>query len=78
VVETFPGRRADRDVAHEADRAIGETFAHVDDLAVGMVIGLKGALVQWVEGTVHRSNGSDVLETSPMTWVPGRLQPWRR
>jgi len=67
VIEAFPGGRTDGDVTHEADGVIGETFTHVDDLSVGMISGLKGALVGWIEGTVHGGDGGEVLETSLIT-----------
>jgi hypothetical protein len=78
VVEALPGRRTDGDIVYEADRAIGDTLAHVGDLSVGMVGGLKRALVGWVEGTVHGGDGCDALETSlitePFVALAGRVE----
>ncbi len=42
VVETLPGRRTDRNVAHQANGAIGKGFTHVDNLAMRAVSGLIG------------------------------------
>ena len=46
VVDTFPGRGAHGDVSHQADGAIFEALAHVDELAVRT--GGVGALVRGV------------------------------
>ena len=63
MVETFPGRRAHRQVAGQANGAIGKSFPQVEDLAIRMVGILVPTLARWVADVVQGDEGLGPLET---------------
>lgn len=52
MVDTLPGGCAHRDVAREAYRTVLETLADVDDLAVGLRVGMGVWALQWRVGDI--------------------------
>jgi hypothetical protein len=63
VVEAFPGRSADRDVAYQTDGTIIEALADVDDLAVRSVVRLNvRALIRRIGDIFHSKDGRAAIE----------------
>jgi hypothetical protein len=63
VIEAFPGRGTERDVAHQADGAVLKGFTHIDDLAEGEVRVEIRAFFRWIGDVVQGNERSCVLET---------------
>jgi hypothetical protein len=62
MVEAFPGGRAEGDVAHEADGAVIEAFADIDDATVRMVQAKVGALDRRVVSVFQANDGRSAIE----------------
>lgn len=63
MVEAFPGRGAERDIAHKTNRAIIETFTDIDDATARMCQGQVGTLDGWVVNIFQTNEGRSAAET---------------
>jgi hypothetical protein len=64
VVETFPGRSANRNVAYETNRLVLEALADVNDLAVRSVVRFDvRALGRRISDTFHSNDRRASIET---------------
>ena len=74
MVETLPGRRADRDVASQTDGTVIKGLSDVNDFAVRMVLVLVGARVGRVREFIDLDNRVNTLEanltTEPLVAMP--------
>jgi hypothetical protein len=68
MVEELPSGSADRDIAHQADRAInGEAFGDIDDLAVRVIMFEIGTLIRRARDMWQGNDRFRAVETSATT-----------
>jgi hypothetical protein len=70
VIDTLPGGCAHRDVTHEAHRPVVETLADVDDLAVGVGIGVGERAFEGRIRGVHDEDERVFVVETPLTAEP--------